>query len=124
MADTEIPNSKNTSHPDTTVTMPSSSNANDQALQRDEPTPHEHDHEQEKEAWLVGFEEADTENPKNFKPWYKAFLTFQMSMLAFSGSLGSSIVSPAQSEIEDRLHVSSEVASLTLSLFVLGRSSL
>lgn len=91
-------------------------NINDQAGQNDLPT----DREQEKEAWIVVFEEADPENPKNFKPWYKIFLTFQMSMLAFSGSLGSSIVSPAQSDIEDRFHVSSEVASLTLSLFVLG----
>lgn len=97
--------------------MPSS-NVNDQALQKDEPTPHE----QQEESLIVVFEESDTENPKDFKPWYKVFLTFQMSMLAFSGSLGSSILSPAQSDIEDRLHVSSEVASLTLSLFVLGKS--
>jgi hypothetical protein len=77
----------------------------------------------DKESWIVKFEENDTDNPKNFKTSYKAFLTFQMSMLALSGSLGSSIVSPAQSEIESQLNVGSEVATLTLSLFVLGKLS-
>lgn len=106
--------------------MPSASpNVHDQATQKDErTTDHERATEGEQESWIVIFEEADTENPKNFKPWYKIFLTFQMSMLAFTGSLGSSIVSPAQSDIGDNFHVSDEVASLSLSLFVLGRSSI
>ncbi|OKL58166.1 hypothetical protein UA08_06409 [Talaromyces atroroseus] len=73
-----------------------------------------------KKSWVVKFDEGDPDNPKNFKTSYKVFLTFQMSMLALSGSLGSSIVSPGQSKIESQLNVGAEVATLTLSLFVLG----
>lgn len=125
MAEKETPNPENTPHLDTMVTMPSS-NVHNQPTQKDELTPHDHERAaaEEKEAWIVKFEEVDTENPKNFKTWYKIFLTFQMSMLAFAGSLGSSIVSPGQSDIGDDFHVSDEVASLTLSLFVLGTSCL
>lgn len=75
----------------------------------------------EKDDWIVKFDNNDRQNPKNFKTSYKVFLTFQMSMLALSGSLGSSIVSPAQSAIESQLDVGPEVAALTLSLFVLGK---
>lgn len=107
----------NVSHPDTMATS-----VIHQAAQNNEPSSYEHEQGQGQEAWIVDFEKSDPENPKSFRSWYKVFVTFQMSMLAFSGSLGSSIVSPAQSDIEGVFNVSSEVASLTLSLFVLGRS--
>ena len=74
-----------------------------------------------KEDFLVQFKDGDKENPKNFHTSYKIWLTGQMSMLAFVGSLGSSIMSPAQAEIATYLGVGHEVTVLTLSLFVLGR---
>ncbi|KAH8694094.1 major facilitator superfamily domain-containing protein [Talaromyces proteolyticus] len=74
----------------------------------------------DKGQWLVKFEEHDPANPKNFKTAYKIFLTFQMSMLALSGSMGSSIVAPAQSSIGAYFHVSVEVTTLAVALFVLG----
>lgn len=125
MADKETPKPNDTLQPDTMVIMPSS-NVHNQSAHEDELTPQDHESAatEEREAWIVAFEEADTENPKNFRTWYKIFLTFEMSLLAFAGSLGSSIVSPAQSDIADDFHVSEEVASLTLSLFVLGMPSL
>lgn len=75
---------------------------------------------EERNAILVRFDEGDPENPKNWNIYYKAWLTFQMSMLAFVGSLGSSITSPANTAISEYLGVGLEVTVLTLSLFVLG----
>lgn len=76
---------------------------------------------EDKERWIVKFSDGDPGNPQNFKSSHKMFLTFQMSMLALSGSLGSSIVSAAQPRIAEQLHVSEEVSSLTLCLYVLGK---
>lgn len=75
-----------------------------------------------KEDFQVQFQDGDKENPKNFHTSYKIWLTGQMSMLAFVGSLGSSIMSPAQAEIATYLGVGHEVTVLTLSLFVLGKN--
>lgn len=75
-----------------------------------------------KSAYLVRFEDGDPENPKNFHSYYKAWLILKMSMLAFVGSLGSSIMSRAQADLADYLGVSMEATALTLSLFVLGKS--
>ncbi|KAJ5162333.1 hypothetical protein N7492_007725 [Penicillium capsulatum] len=72
------------------------------------------------EQFLVQFEDGHHDNPKHFRPSYKIWLTGQMSMLAFVGSLGSSIMSPAQPELATYLGVNKEVTVLSLSLFVLG----
>lgn len=74
----------------------------------------------DKSLYLVQFEDGDSQNPKNFNPVYKARLVFQMSLLAMAGSLGSSIISPAQSSIAQAMNVSNEATSLTVALFVLG----
>ena len=74
----------------------------------------------EKEAYRVDWEPNDPENPRNWKTAYKGWLTFQLGMLALAASLGSSIISPANNAISAYIHVSPQVATLSLSLYVLG----
>ena len=77
---------------------------------------------QEDDDFKVQFDKDDPKNPQNFNSLYKSWLVFQMSMLAMAGALGSSIISPASTEIAEYVHVSTEVTSLTVALFVLGES--
>ncbi len=70
--------------------------------------------------FLVKWEEGESANPRNWKPWYKAFLTFQLGMLALCGSLGSSLIAPAEGAISEEFAVSREVTVLCVSLYVLG----
>lgn len=72
------------------------------------------------DPYLVQWDDDDKANPRNWKPLYKAFITFLLGMLAFTGSLGSSIILPAQRSIADEFDVSTEVAILIISLYVLG----
>ncbi|KAJ5172022.1 major facilitator superfamily domain-containing protein [Penicillium capsulatum] len=72
------------------------------------------------DEFKVQFDRDDRNNPKNFSTIYKIWLVFQMSMLAMAGALGSSIISPASTEIAADVHVSTEITSLTVALFVLG----
>lgn len=74
----------------------------------------------EKSAYLVDWESNDKANPLNWSTPYKSWITFQLSMLALAASLGSSIVSPAEDAIMAYTHVSSEVAVLPISLYILG----
>lgn len=74
--------------------------------------------ERERNQYEIQFGEG--EDPKSFSPLYKAFITWEMSMLAFVGSLGSSIMSPAQADLAIYLNISEQVTVLSLSLFVLG----
>lgn len=80
------------------------------------PTPQE----KEEDAYLVGWEENDKANPRNWSNVYKAWITFQLGMLALAASLGSSIVSPAEDAIAKYTHVSHEVTVLIISLYILG----
>ena len=66
------------------------------------------------------WEPDDPENPRNWRTAYKGWLTFQLGMLALASSLGSSIISPANKAISEYTHVSPQVATLSLSLYVLG----
>ena len=72
------------------------------------------------DEFLVKFEEGDPTNPRNWTTVYKAFLTFTLGMLALTGSLGSSIIAPAEPDIAKRFNVSTEVTVLCVSLYVLG----
>ncbi|KAJ5605401.1 major facilitator superfamily domain-containing protein [Penicillium lagena] len=72
------------------------------------------------ENFKVNFQPDDPKNPKNFSTPYKIWLVFQMSLLAMTGALGSSIISPGSTEIAEYTKVSTEVTSLTVALFVLG----
>ncbi|PWY89238.1 MFS general substrate transporter [Aspergillus heteromorphus CBS 117.55] len=69
---------------------------------------------------LVTWDKNDPENPHNFSTAYKCWITFQLGMLALSASLGSSIISPAETALEEYLGMSTEVAILSVSLYILG----
>ncbi|KAE8385193.1 major facilitator superfamily domain-containing protein [Aspergillus alliaceus] len=69
---------------------------------------------------LVTFQRDDPDNPQNFHPLFKIWLVIQMSLLAMVGALGSSITSSAQNAIAKYVNISTEVAPLTVALFVLG----
>lgn len=73
-----------------------------------------------KQAFLVRFDHGDPENPKNFNPYFKAFITLEMGLLAFAGSLGTAIISPAEAVISQKFNVSLEVTVLVLALYILG----
>lgn len=72
------------------------------------------------DSFKAKFEEDDPDNPKNFSAVKKVWIVFQMSLLAMVGALGSSIISPGESEIAEYTNVSKEVTALTVALFVLG----
>ncbi|RAK94076.1 bicyclomycin resistance protein [Aspergillus costaricaensis CBS 115574] len=69
---------------------------------------------------LVKWEENDPENPHNFSTAYKCWITFQLGLLALSASLGSSIISPAETELKAYLNIGTEVSILPVSLYILG----
>ncbi|KAF8864616.1 MFS general substrate transporter [Acephala macrosclerotiorum] len=62
----------------------------------------------------------DKTNPRNWGNLYKAWITFQLGMLALAASLGSSIIAPAETKVARYVGVSREVSVLTVSLYVLG----
>ena len=74
----------------------------------------------ERDKYLVEWEPNDTANPRNWSTGYKSWITFQLGMLALAASLGSSIISPAEEAIMRYTHVSSEVAVLPISFYILG----
>ncbi|KAK1808768.1 hypothetical protein LTR12_016885 [Friedmanniomyces endolithicus] len=74
----------------------------------------------EKAAFLVKWEEGELANPRNWSNGYKAFITWQLGMLALAASLGSSIIAPAEPRIAEEMGVSQEIAVLCVSLYVLG----
>ena len=76
-----------------------------------EPVQSEPSEQNSGDAFLVGWDENDPANPRNWNPWYKTFITFQLGMLALAGSLGSSIISPAQASIAKEFDVSLEVSN-------------
>lgn len=71
-----------------------------------------------KDANLVCWEENDPDNPLNWSHWRKIWITFLLGMLAMAGTLGSSIMSPANGIIAEYINVSDEVVVLSNSLFV------
>ncbi|KAK5112252.1 hypothetical protein LTR62_004413 [Meristemomyces frigidus] len=74
----------------------------------------------EKEAFKVKFDGDDKTNPRNWSTMYKAFITWQLGMLALAASLGSSIIAPAEPTIATYTGVSQETMVLAVSLYVLG----
>lgn len=76
------------------------------------------------DAFVVRFAEADPDDPKNWNPYYKAWITFQLGMLAISGSMGASIVAPAEPYVAEEFGLRREVTVLMLALFILGTSTL
>lgn len=81
--------------------------------------PLEGEKENQKDRYLVNWDgPTDKENPRNWSNPYKAWITFQLGMLALAASLGSSIIAPGETDIARYVGVSSETAVLTVSLYV------
>ncbi|KIW11066.1 hypothetical protein PV08_10365 [Exophiala spinifera] len=62
----------------------------------------------------------DPENPQNWSTSFKSWVTAQLSMLAFTASLASSIISPANPTIAAYVGVSEDAVVLNVSLYVIG----
>lgn len=67
---------------------------------------------------LVEWDENESTCPHNWSTKFKAWITFQLSMLAMAASLGSSIMAPAELTLEKRFQVSHEVVVLCISLYM------
>jgi len=112
------------------ATQVSSPNNSDQAVEPDTeravPDPRnkektsQGDQDAEKQAFLVKWDADEKANPRNFSHGRKAFITFQLGMLALAASLGSSIIAPAEPALAEYLGLSEEITILTISLYVLG----
>jgi hypothetical protein len=72
----------------------------------------------EKDPNLVEWDVGDPENPRNWSNGRKFWITFLLGMLALAASMGSSIISPAEKTIAAYVGVSSEVAVLSVSLYM------
>ncbi|KAE9372880.1 MFS general substrate transporter [Stipitochalara longipes BDJ] len=74
-----------------------------------------------REVILVGWYGADDhENPQNWSSGRKLLVTFQICVLNFGIYIGSSIYTPGELSIMEEFGASEVVATLGLSLFVLG----
>ena len=70
------------------------------------------------EAYLVEWINEDEDDPHNWSTPYRAWLTFQLGMLALSASSASAIIAPANLTIARYLGVSQELVTLNVSLYV------
>ena len=62
----------------------------------------------------------DPENPLNWSLWQRVYHTLIPGLFAFTVTMGSSIYTPGYPDVEEKFNVSSTVALLPLSLYVLG----
>ncbi|KAL9134445.1 MAG: hypothetical protein Q9175_004370 [Cornicularia normoerica] len=62
----------------------------------------------------------DPENPLNWPLWQRIYHTTVPGLFGFAVTLGSSVYTPGYPDVEERFNVSSTVALLPLSLYVLG----
>lgn len=72
------------------------------------------------ESFKARFDDNDPANPRNFSNTYKAFITLQLGFMALTGSVGSSIIAPAEPVMSSYLGVSQETTVLVVALYVLG----
>ena len=72
----------------------------------------------DEKAFLVDWDDNDSDNPHNWSTLYRGWLTFQLSMLALAASLASSIIAPANPVLAKYLGVSEEAIVLNVSLYV------
>lgn len=70
------------------------------------------------DEFLVHWDENEAANPRNWSTPYRAWVTFLLGMLALAASLGSSIISPAQSSIQAYTGTQQEVTVLCISLYM------
>ncbi|KAI1421915.1 major facilitator superfamily domain-containing protein [Xylaria sp. FL1777] len=69
---------------------------------------------------LVTFQPGDPENPKNWSKGFKWYITMVVAGTCFVVALASSIVTPDIDGVAEEFNVSSEVALLSITLFVVG----
>lgn len=62
----------------------------------------------------------DPENPQNWPAWIRYFHVVPPSLISFAAALGTSIITPAVGAIQQDFRVSTTVAILPLSLYVLA----
>jgi hypothetical protein len=67
---------------------------------------------------LLEWDVDDPGNPRNWSHGFKYWITFQLGMLAFAASIGSSITAPATASIAAYVNVSYEFAVLSVSLYM------
>ncbi|KAI0478082.1 major facilitator superfamily domain-containing protein [Xylaria cf. heliscus] len=63
---------------------------------------------------------TDPENPYNWPKWKKNIMLAATAIIAFTGSIATSIISPAHQQLMDEFGVSSTVAFLPLTTYVLA----
>lgn len=69
---------------------------------------------------LVTFQPGDPENPKNWSKAYKWYITMVVALTCFVVAFASSVVTPDIEGVAEEFNVSSEVALLSITLFVVG----
>ncbi|EMC96654.1 hypothetical protein BAUCODRAFT_89803 [Baudoinia panamericana UAMH 10762] len=69
---------------------------------------------------FVTFHKHDKENPRNFPPWKKWYITCFASFLNIITCLCAGGISSASSDIAETFNVSAEVTTLGLSMYILG----
>lgn len=104
---------------------PDANNSPQRPHDEENPPPTAEDKEVKKEkeegdAFLVDWDSGEKANPRNWSTTYKSWITFQLGMLALCASLGSSIISPAETVIAEYTGISTEVAVLVISMYILG----
>ncbi|KAJ6465173.1 major facilitator superfamily domain-containing protein [Mycena vitilis] len=72
------------------------------------------------DPFLVDWEENDSDNPRNWSPRKRAFVAFSISLLTFSVYIGSAIYTSSIPGLMAEFHVSLTMATLGLTLYVLG----
>ncbi|OQV09709.1 hypothetical protein CLAIMM_13801 [Cladophialophora immunda] len=89
---------------------------------QENPLPHPESRKTQKTADpnLVVWDRDDPENPMNWSTAKKVFILTQLAFLALAASLGSSIISPAESDISKEVGVGDEVVALVVSLYIVG----
>ncbi|OAP58819.1 hypothetical protein AYL99_06116 [Fonsecaea erecta] len=93
------------------------------AVRAEEQPPHEKKVvlEDDKTEVLVDWDGGgDPENPQNWSTVFKSWVTLQLSLLAFSASLASSIIAPANRTIAEYIGVGEELVVLNVSLYIVG----
>ncbi|QSZ33083.1 hypothetical protein DSL72_002668 [Monilinia vaccinii-corymbosi] len=62
----------------------------------------------------------DPDNPLNWHTWKKTWHVFTPALISFSATLGSSLIAPSLPSLSHTFHVSSTIATLPLSTYVLA----
>lgn len=69
---------------------------------------------------LVTFTDGDPENPKNWSKAKKWWCTIMISLVCFTVAFCSAVITADIEGVTETFHVSTEVAFLTITLFVVG----